>query len=165
MNSTFIREACGGDAEKKLFDGFTIIAAPLPGYDNAGREARVFKRKGGNGTDYGSHIMALAVPDMTGTYEGGRQLYILVSHGGGRELWAIPSFYDGGNFERALLAMPERLQYAALYTLYHMASDARIQAQEETSRKYAKAFVEKRLKTKRRNNRKYVEIMPEVAAL
>lgn len=132
------------------FDGYKIIAAPLPGYSNAEREARVFRRKGGGGTDYGSHVLALAVRENATPYCGTDSLYLLVSHGGGREVWTLRTFYDGGAYQAALLAMPERLQYAALYTLYSTASEARSGAIEETTRKYSAAFVEGRLKKSRR---------------
>lgn len=149
-----------GYANCKLFDGYEVIVAPLPGYNSAEREARVFKRASGGGTDYGSHVLALARRDSP--YEGGNHLYLLVTHGGGRELWRIPSFYDGGDLERHILAMPERLQYALFYTMHNMASSTRYQIADSTARTYAKAFVEKRLKKKKRNNRVTVEIMPEV---
>jgi hypothetical protein len=138
-----------GYAGCTAFDGFKIIAAPLPGYSNAEREARVFRRASGNGCDYGSHTIALAVRENHSPYEGGDSLYLLVSHGAGREVWAVPSFYDGGEYERALVAMPERLQYAALYTLYRMASEARREGVDTTRAEYVSAFVQGRLKKSR----------------
>lgn len=150
-----------GYAKDKSFDGFKVIAAPLPGYGNTEREARVFRRASGNGTCYGSHVVALATNERGASYEGGRALYLLVQHGGGREVWAVPSFYDGGEYERALLAMPERLQYAALYTLYNLARNARLEAIEQTESKYARAFVEGRLKKSRpKRGRVRVTIAP-----
>lgn len=148
------------------FDPFDIIAAPLPGYGNAEREARVFGRHNGQegtGCDYGSHVLALAVFKDASAYKGTRSLYILVQHGGGREVLAIPTFYDRGDFERALLAMPPRIQYATLYSLYNMASAARSQTATETASRYSKAIIEKRIKVRRKGGYAKVEILPEAA--
>lgn len=151
----------------KAFDGYTVIAAPLPGYGNAEREARVFRRASGNGTDYGSHTMALAVRAEHGVgYEGGRYLYLLVSHGAGREVWSVPQFFDGGEYERALIAMPERLQYAALYTLYKMACTSRSEGYEDARGAYVSAFVDGRLKKSRpKQGRVRVTIEPKAPAI
>ena len=130
------------------FDGFTILAAPLPGYSAAEREARIFRRPNG-GTDYGAHVIALATPENRSTHEGGRALYLLVSHGGGREVLALPSFYDGGAYERALIALPERVQFAALYVLYRTAKEADTVARIETRAEWSQAFVDKRIKKSR----------------
>lgn len=140
------------------FDGYNIIAAPLPGYSSAEREARIFRRPNG-GTDYSSHVIALAKLDNSPC------LYLLVSHGGGREVWSVPTFYDGGDYLAALLAMPERLQYAALYTLYKMGNESRTQGVETTRREYTAAFVQGRLKKSRpRQGKVYVTIEPAKGA-
>ena len=154
-----------GYADCRAFAGFNILAAPLPGYSADEREARVFRRASGVGTDYSSHVIALAVQDDSASYEGGGRLFLLVSHGGGREVWSVPSFYDGGEYQRALVAMPERLQYAALYTLYKMASNARHEGLETTKREYTQAFVEGRLKKSRpKQGRVFVNIEPKPLA-
>ena len=138
-----------------LFDGFTVIANPLGGHSEVDREKRVFGRQlnGNGGTCYRSHVLSLALRDF------GRGLFLLVEHGGGRELWAVPVFYDGGALESAILALPEPIQYALLHNIYRMASEARLQGQSETRDAWAKAHVEKRIKTRRRDNRRYVEIV------
>jgi hypothetical protein len=145
MMQTMLIATGNGYEGCKAFDGYEIVAAPLPGYSASEREARVFNRKadGHGGTCYGSHTISLAKQQF------GSDLYLLVSHGGGREVWRVPMFYDGGDYQRALLAMPERLQYAALYTLYRMASESRREGADTTRREYNQAFVEKRLKKSR----------------
>jgi hypothetical protein len=116
MNSAFIR--CGHDYEQsdrgrcEAFDGFDIIASPLGDFDTASRDSRVFRRASGNATTYASHAIKLA--KLSSTSNG---FYILMHHGGGREVLAVPSFSDGGDLETSILAMPERLQYALLYTI------------------------------------------------
>lgn len=129
----------------EAFDGFDIIAAPLGDFDNASRESRIYRRKGGNGTDYGSHAIKLA--RRSGSSLSG--LYILMHHGGGREVLAVPSFYDGGELEAAILAMPERLQYSLLYTIWKTARYAREEAQTETAQKWGQAIAGKRIRRRR----------------
>lgn len=142
------------------FDGFEIVANPLGGDDNAARESRVFGRdaNGHGGVTYAAYDLRLAKDGVS------RDLYLLVSHGAGREVWRIPAFYDGGALRDHILTMPERVQYALLKTMYALASAARRQAQAETRREWAQAFVDKRIKkhraTKSRGPR--VEILPPV---
>lgn len=140
------------------FDGFEIIASPLGGFDREARESRVYRWKPDplGGTDYGSHVIALAIrPGRP------RELYILMHHGGGREVWLIPQFFDGGALVEHIKAMPERLQYALLYSIHKGMSEAYHQGAAETRAEWAKAFHEKRIKTRRRNNCVYVEIMAD----
>lgn len=149
------------------FDGYEVIAAPLhqegdgwkAAFGDKARESRIFRRKDGNGTDYSSHAIKLARdPGKVG-----RQLYLLVQHGGGREVWEVPQFYDGGDLEAHILAMPERLQYALLYTLYSLASNARTEAAKETGQKWAHAYAEGRIRKRRATSRRAasVEIIPQ----
>lgn len=162
MNAAFIRKghgyATGSQGRCTAFDGFEIVAAPLhregedewqAAFGNAAREARVYRRASGNGTDYGSHAIKLG--------RMGGDLYILMHNGSGREVLAVPKFYDGGDLEAAILAMPERLQYALLYTIWQAASNARYEAQRQTAETWSTAYVEKRLKKRRGTNR--VEII------
>lgn len=129
------------------FDGFEILAAPLGDFDTAARESRVFRRANGDGTDYGSHVLKLA--RRAGERErgrGGHGLYILVHHGAGREVWSVPPFYDGGALQDFIINMPEREQYALLYTMVRFAREASEQARDKTAQEYRQAFVEGRLK-------------------
>jgi hypothetical protein len=139
------------------FDDYTVIANPLGGNDNAAQDSRVFGRdeRGYGGVTYGAYDLKLARDDYS------RDLYLLVSHGAGREVWRLPSFSDKGALNTHILAMPERLQYALLMTLYRTASYARRQAQGETRREWAQAYIDGRIRkaraTKDRNAR--VEII------
>ncbi len=145
------------------FDDFTIIAAPLhqdgegwkAAFGDEARASRVFGRQpnGNGGTDYGSHAIALARRE--GESKGA--LYLLMHHGGGREVLRIPPFYDGGALDAMILGMEERLQYALLYTLYKTACFARDAAVAETTEEWRSAVEEKR--TRKRRGRR-VEVVP-----
>lgn len=145
------------------FDGFTILAAPLDGQDHASREARVFGRKenGNGGVCYGAYTLKLARRD-----DSSKDLCLLVEHGGGREVWLVPSFYDGGATIEAILAMPERAQFGLLMTMYKLARNARSEAQSETRTEWAQAYVDKRIKKRRATKMRgpRVEIMPRCEA-
>lgn len=168
MNRAFIKFGHGyetGDRGRcDAFDGFTILAAPLhqdgDGWQAAfgpkARESRVFRRQanGMGGVCYGSHAIKLA-EDTHGA------LHILMHHGGGREVLAVHRFYDGGDLRAAILALPERLQYALLYTVWQTASNARSEAQAETRRDWATAVHEKRIRKRRRGGSVMVEIVPQ----
>lgn len=162
MNAAFIRFGHGYEQSDRgrceAFDGFNIIASPLGNFDDASRERRVFRRASGNATTYASHAIKLARRE--GTSSG---LYILMQHGGGREVLAIASFYDGGDIEAAIVAMPERLQYALLYTIWKTARHARDEAHDETSRSWAQAHLENRIRRRRATKTRgpRVEIIPE----
>lgn len=97
MNPAFIAKGHGYESGTygrcTAFDGYQIIAHPLPGDDDKGRESRVFGRQdnGNGGTTYGAYQIRLARRG-----DSGRDLYLLVSHGAGREVWLLPSFYDRG---------------------------------------------------------------------
>lgn len=170
MQNVLIKTGHGYENHSKegrceAFDGFEIIAAPLhqdgdgwqAAFGNEARESRIYNKSGvpGRGCDYGSHAIKLA------RREHDRDLYILMHHGGGREVWRIPSFYDGGDLAEHITGLPERLQYALLYTLYTMASESRTQAKAETRREWAEAYSNKRIRIKRRDGRRYVEILQQ----
>lgn len=128
-----------------VFDGYEVLANPLGGYDNAARESRVFNRKenGNGGICYGAFSIKLAKREF------GRELYILMEHGGGREVWQITQFFDGGGLAAHILAMPERLQYSLLFTIWKTASESRNQGQDETRAKWAQAYVDGKIKKRR----------------
>lgn len=162
MDTAFVRFGHGYEQGSRgrceAFDGFDVIAAPLGGFDQPARDSRIFRRASGNATTYASHAIKLA--KLTGTSGG---LYILIHHGGGREVLAIPTFYDGGDLVNTILGMPERVQYALLYTLWKTARSARDQAQAETTRQWAQAYAEKRIRQRRATKTRAarVEIIPE----
>lgn len=127
------------------FDGFEVLCNPLGGYDKEDRESRVFGKQanGNGGTTYDAFSIKLAKQEYD------RELYILMQHGAGREVWKIPQFYDGGALADHILAMPERVQYALLFSMWKMASEARTQAHNETRAKWAQAYVDGRIKKHR----------------
>lgn len=151
----------------EAFDGYEVIAAPLhqegegwkAAFGDKARESRHFPRRDGSpGCDYSSHAIKLARGD-----EFDHNLYLLVQHGSGREVWRVPPFFDGGDLEAHILAMPERLQYALLYTLYALARNARREAQAQTRQEWAQAFADGRIKKKRATSTRAarVEIIPQ----
>ena len=127
------------------FDGYQILTNPLGGYDKEARESRVFNRKenGNGGTTYDAFSIKLAKREF------GRELYILMQHGAGREVWRITQFFDGGDLAAYILAMPERLQFSLLFTIWKTASEARTQGQGETRAKWAQAFADGKIKKQR----------------
>lgn len=166
MDRAFIRKGHGyvnpspdsGYEPCTAFDGFEIIAAPLSGDSSEARERRVFRWKSdGNGTCYGAYKIALATDD------GGRGLYILMENGSGREVLRVPEFYDGGALKAAILAMPEREQFALLFTIWRTATNAKYEAQTETRQLWARAYDDKRIRVKRSHGQRrfYVETETE----
>lgn len=156
MKNVLIRTGHGYEQSERgrceAFDGFEIIAAPLhqdgegwqAAFGDKARASRSFPRKDGRpGVTYGSHAINLAKMPHDSA------LYILIHHGGGREVWRVPEFYDGGDLAAHIVALPERLQYALLYTLYQMASEARTQAQRETAQKWSQAIADKRIRRRK----------------
>lgn len=161
MQRAFVRFGHGYEESDRgrcdAFDGFTILAAPLGEFDKASRESRVFRssKSISGGTDYGSHAVKFAEDKHN-------QLYILMHHGGGREVLALPTFYSNDNAIRtAILAMPERLQYALLHNIWKTARNARDQAQRETRAEWAQAFYDKRIRKRKRKGNVTVEIIPQ----
>ncbi len=136
----------GSQGRCNAFDDYTVIAAPCPR-----REERM---GGAFRCDYGSHSIKLArrTSDMTDRRTGAPitasdGLYILMQHGGGREVLRIPAFYDnGGEMLAAWLAMPERALYATLYTIYEAASNARDVARDAERSTWTQAHVDKRIR-------------------
>jgi hypothetical protein len=143
------------------FDGYNILTNPLGGYSSADRDRRVFNRneKGFGGTCYGAYTIRLARKT-----DGMRDLYILMQHGAGREVWRVPAFYDGGALLAAILALPEPEQFALLFTIWKTAAYARKQAETETAQRWGNAFAEGRLKKRRaaRGRPARIEIVPPV---
>lgn len=153
METVFIAKGHGyenpsdGRERCTAFDGFEVIAEPLPT-----RESRVLGQvdgKPGTGCDYGSHSIKLAVRPNETAFKGGRRLYILMQHGGGREVLAMKQMYDRGVTESALLSMPEPALYGMLYIIYDMASAAKRAATDETRGQWAQAFIDGRIRKSR----------------
>lgn len=141
-----------------IFEAMVVIAEPC-----ATRESRVFGRQanGNGGTTYASHSVRLAVLEGINERAFSRNLFILVSHGGGHERLAFRMVYDNGEALAALLALPEPVLYGVLYGVWIAASDCSRAAASETAAKYAQAFVEGRLRKSRvKQGRRTVTIDP-----
>lgn len=169
MQNAFVRYGHGYETGSQgrctAFDGFEVIASPLhqPGtgweaaFGNEARASRVYRRPNGNGTDYSSHAIKLAKQNYDGN------LYILMHHGGGREVLRVPQFYDGGDLAELILSLPERLQYSLLYTIWQTARNAIDQGRAETRDEWARAFADGRIRKKRASKTRAarVEIIPQ----
>jgi len=129
-------------------DRYKVLLHPCPT-----RESRVFDK-----TDFSSHDIRLAT-EMCGEHESG--LYILVNHGGGSETWCID--FQAKRLRALFMNLPEQDAYLLLFNWLDSLSTARREAATETGTMYAQAFVDKRLKKVRRNNRVRVEILPPPA--
>lgn len=166
MDRIFIAKGHGyenpsdGSGRCTAFDGFDIIAEPLPT-----RESRILGQidgKAGTGCDYGSHSIKLAVRTGERAYKGVQQLYILMENGSGREVLAIRKMYDAGVTEAALLALPEPALYGMLYILWEVGSDAKREAQYDARAQWSKAFIDGRIrKSRSKGGRRRVYIETE----
>jgi hypothetical protein len=109
----------------ETFDGYDIIAHPLPARDD-----RVYYPTEPDGCSagvtYASHNVMIARP--TGIGKKGR-LAILMHHGGGRH---VLEFYEGLlPVASALLALPEREQYALAYTIFGRSQQVYVETEAE----------------------------------
>ena len=137
------------------FDGYEVLAHPLPHRDD-----RVFGRGDpecfGVGVTYGSHDVQIARP--TGSGSKGR-LAILMHHGGCRH---ILEFYEGAlPITATLLGLPEREQYALAYEMFKQADECAIAARADEARLWADAFVDGRIRKRRRGGMCHVHIETE----
>ncbi|PJG47227.1 hypothetical protein CAF53_02455 [Sphingobium sp. LB126] len=134
------------------FEGYDVLAHPLPDRDD-----RVFHR---DETDayrvsvtYASHEIRIARPTAIGS--GGR-LAILMHHGGGRY---ILEFYESAlPIGAALLTLPEREQYALAYAMFKQADECAAGARADEAQLWATAFVDGRIRKRRRNGMRRVFI-------
>lgn len=134
------------------FDGYEILAHPLPSRDD-----RVFHRgdadTSGVSVTYASHDVQIARP--TGIGSKGR-LAILMHHGGGRN---VLEFYESAlPIATALLALPEREQYALAYAIFKQADECADGARAAESTRWAAAFIDGRIRKRRSGGRRYVHI-------
>lgn len=150
----------GAEAGAKALEPFEVVRTPL-----AERSSRIFPdRDGGPGVTYESHEISLARGKARAGLREGAGYALVMRNGSGVSVLGLPTFYDGGAMVAALLAMPDPILYATLYTLWRVADEADDEAKHETARRYSQAFVDKRLKKKRRNGSVYVEILPWFSA-
>jgi hypothetical protein len=151
------------------FDGLKPIANPLGGFSDADRERRAFYPEGGGtGVTYGSHSLQLGIRDEPDREaDTPRQaeirarlrtdtLFLMMSHGGGREVYSMRNGVYHVPILEALLALPEREQYSLLYSIWDAQQETRRQAIEETAKRWAQAFADGRIR-KRRNGRVEIE--------
>ena len=142
------------------FDGYEILAHPL-----ASRDDRVFTSDAPNdlpgAVTYASHDIRIARP--TGIGSNG-VLAILMHHGGGRH---VLQFYQGAlPITSALLALPEREQYALAYTIFEQADECAAAARAAEAKTWADAFVDNLIRKRRRDGRRYVHVeTPDEKAL
>lgn len=137
-----------GYAEDRTFDPYEVVAFPLPT-----RESREFTR-----VTYASHEIRLGRERGGHGFRGG--YVILMRNGSGSQVVTIPQPSDEGEMIAAWLAMPEKALYCTLYTVWEAATAAHREGLQETADRYAQAFVDKRLKIRRKNGRGRVEILP-----
>lgn len=107
-----------------------------------------------NNVDFKSHWLVL-VQAQYGGY------FLLVKHGGGEERISLGYEHHTASL-KTLELVPEDQRYLILYTIYRAHSNAEDNAITNTATKYKLAFLEKRLKRRRKNNRLYVDIIPRV---
>jgi hypothetical protein len=134
------------------FDGYEVLVHPLPDRDD-----RVFHRGESEASrvsvTYGSHDVSIARP--TGIGSTGR-LAILMHHGGGRH---ILEFYESAlPVTTALLALPEREQYALAYAMFKQADECAVAARADEAKRWADAFVDGRIRKRRSRGMRYVHI-------
>lgn len=153
MQRVFIKSGHGyenpspgsGYAPCAAFAGYHVLREPLPT-----REERVYRSAGASwAVDYGSHSIKLACEVFDGKPRSS-PLFLLVEHGGGREVVQLHALTTEGLFLQSLLAMDERSCYAFLYSLYATAKDADSTARAETRREWADAFASGRIRKTRR---------------
>jgi len=148
MDNIIVRRG-SGYADCRAFDGFTVIAHPLPNRDD-----RVFGSEFGAVT-YASHSVQLAVDDYD------RDLFILLQHGGGRRVIKMRTPSDGSDTRDALIALPERVLFSLLYAIATMAEAADANARRETQAEWAQAYCDGRIKKSRaKHGARRVEITP-----
>lgn len=140
------------------FDRYEILAHPLPHRDN-----RIFypaEPDGFGAVTYASHDVMIARP--TGICSKGR-LAILMHHGGGRH--ALEFYESTLPIASALLALPEREQYALAYTIFEQADECSAGARAAEAQRWAEAYAEGRIRKRRRGRARqiYVETAAEKA--
>lgn len=92
--------------------------------------------------------------------EGG-YYFLHVKHGAGEETYRLEGCIDYMMVD-TMSAMGSDSRYALMFTLYSTAREAASAAKKKAQQSYALAFVEGRLKKRRKNNRIWVEMLPQI---
>jgi hypothetical protein len=108
-----------------------------------------------NNVDYRSHWLVV-VRTGSGAY------ILLVKHGGGEERIPIGHYYRN-IWINALPQLDTNQRYLTLYTIYTAHKEARHAAIAETERYYHLAFLEGRMKRRKKNRKYYVQVLPPFA--
>lgn len=137
------------------FDGYEILAHPLPARDD-----RVFYPTEPDGSrvgvTYASHDVMIARP--TGIGRRGR-LAILMHHGGGRHVLEFNESHLP--IASALLSLPEREQYALAYTIFEQADECSSGTRAAEAGRWAKAYVDGRIRKRGRGRTRQIHIETE----
>jgi len=134
------------------FDGYEVLAHPL-----ANRDDRVFhpgeSESSRVSVTYASHDVQIARP--TGIGSKGR-IAILMHSGLGRR---VLEFQESAlPIATALLSLPEREQYALAYAIFEQADECAVGTRATEAKRWADAFIDGRIRKRRRGGRRYVEI-------
>lgn len=132
-----------GYAGDNTFAEYEVIAFPL-----ATRESRVFPGPNGTrGVTYASHEIRLGRHKQSvGRHD---RYAIMMHHGGGTELVALPLIYDNDATIAALLALPEAALYGALYTIWDAVRQTAESVRREIALEWSQAFVDGRIRRSR----------------
>lgn len=107
-----------------------------------------------NKTCFRSHWHTLVKAEFGG-------YWLLTKHGGGEERFSLGYSFQS-TWIHAAESMDSDQRYLLLHALYNAYSTGGQEAREATANKYAMAFLEGRLKRRKRNHRYYCEIVPKI---
>ena len=134
------------------FSPYTVVRAPLASTPNPRsgtvcyhNDARTWPDdRGGPGVTTASHEMTLAT-------DGRGSPVLLVRHGGGGEIISLGSSWGlTAAMMQGLAKLDDRELYAVLYTFHKLHSEAARVARDETATRYGHAFLEGRMKKRRK---------------
>ena len=119
------------------------------------------RRTPGDGVDRKSHTYGLWINhDFVRS-----QAVISVQHGGGIHFLLIPHF----SFDETILDLQKSLNDQQFYDLLDVILTAYVHGQDhgrsETRRQWSQAFVDKRIKKRRKDGRVHVEIVPKIVTV
>lgn len=146
---TVVKHNVRGEAEEhSAFDGYVVVAHPLPK-----REDRIIgSRNEYPGVDYGAHDYQLAIHESDADQKGsrrGRVFFVLLENGAGRSVFRIEGTSDWGETLDTLQELPDPILYSVLRAFAEAARSAYAQGSEATANVWSKAFVDGRIRRKR----------------